>query len=305
MEKHWDIFVSHATDDKETIARPLSLLLKNYGLNVWYDEFEIKIGDSIVEKITEGLLKSRFGIIILSHSFFKRKWTKLEIHTIVNKMVNEDYKIFPIWHKITREEIQQYSPILADYLGITTEKGTDLIAKEIIERVKSNLTLPNKWTNINTIEKREKTENEQNKILRRLETIETAFQKLKTSEYFKDGIILNLNILYITISNYYQSLDKHKNDVKEDRYLLAAYTIKWLVKLRPIQILNNINIDTKALLANEIFAMLIGLNILDIKIESIPDEYIKKMIYDLRNNEVDTDSLAREFYLLEKLFGNK
>jgi histidyl-tRNA synthetase len=45
----WDVFVSHASEDKDAIARPLAKELRSRGLRVWYDEFELKIGDSLSE----------------------------------------------------------------------------------------------------------------------------------------------------------------------------------------------------------------------------------------------------------------
>src|SRR5690606_41724243 len=61
-----DVFISHASEDKDEIVRPLAIALRNAGLSVWYDEFELKIGDSLRQKIDKGLSKSRFGIVVLS-----------------------------------------------------------------------------------------------------------------------------------------------------------------------------------------------------------------------------------------------
>lgn len=68
----WDLFISHASEDKETVVKQLADTLKKYGLKVWYDEFELKIGDSLSRSIDRGLAGSTFGIIILSKAFLKR-----------------------------------------------------------------------------------------------------------------------------------------------------------------------------------------------------------------------------------------
>ena len=66
----YDVFISHATEDKDDIVRPLAEALINQNLRVWYDEFELRLGDSLRRKIDVGLTQSRFGIVVLSHAFF-------------------------------------------------------------------------------------------------------------------------------------------------------------------------------------------------------------------------------------------
>lgn len=70
--KEYDVFISHASEDKDSVVRPLALALKEKGVNVWYDEFELKIGDSLRRKIDQGLSKSKFGIVVISRSFIKK-----------------------------------------------------------------------------------------------------------------------------------------------------------------------------------------------------------------------------------------
>ncbi len=55
----WDLFISHASEDKEEVARPLAQLLKDEGLSVWLDEQELVLGDSLRRKLDEGLSKSK------------------------------------------------------------------------------------------------------------------------------------------------------------------------------------------------------------------------------------------------------
>lgn len=70
--QEYDAFISHASEDKPTIARDLAQQLVSYKLKVWYDEFTLGIGDSLTEKINHGLNNSRFGIVILSKNFFSK-----------------------------------------------------------------------------------------------------------------------------------------------------------------------------------------------------------------------------------------
>lgn len=62
----FDVFISHASEDKAEIARPLAESLARAGLRVWLDEFELQLGDSLREKIDQGLSLSRFGVVVLS-----------------------------------------------------------------------------------------------------------------------------------------------------------------------------------------------------------------------------------------------
>ena len=83
-----DVFVAHASEDKEAIARPLAHALAERGLAVWYDEFELRIGDSLRRKIDAGIARSRFGIVILSHDFFAKGWSQYELDGLVTMQVS-------------------------------------------------------------------------------------------------------------------------------------------------------------------------------------------------------------------------
>ena len=83
--KVWDVFISHASEDKEGVARPLARLLEKSGLKVWLDESELCLGDSLREKIDEGLARSKYGIVILSRHFFSKKWPKAELDGLFSR----------------------------------------------------------------------------------------------------------------------------------------------------------------------------------------------------------------------------
>ena len=82
---YWDVFISHSSEDKEFVALPLTKILKESGLNVWLDKHELFIGDSLRRKIEEGLLNSRFGVVILSENFFKKEWPQKELDALISK----------------------------------------------------------------------------------------------------------------------------------------------------------------------------------------------------------------------------
>jgi hypothetical protein len=134
-DKRYDVFISHAAEDKDEIVRPLAQSLREMGLVVWYDEFELKIGDSLRRKIDAGLVASRFGVVVLSPAFFEKGWPNYELDGLVTREVTGGQPIIlPVWHKVSRADVVQYSPSLADKLArSTTETPVDQIAAEIAE----------------------------------------------------------------------------------------------------------------------------------------------------------------------------
>ena len=134
VHREFDVFISHASEDKDDVVRPLANALKTGGLNVWFDEFELRIGDSLRRKIDKGLANSRFGVVVLSRSFFSKGWTNYELDGIVTRVVTGEQIILPIWHNISKAEVIEYSPSLADKLARNTATHTVAeIAEEIIE----------------------------------------------------------------------------------------------------------------------------------------------------------------------------
>ena len=133
----YDVFISHATEDKDDIVRPLAEALINQNLRVWYDEFELRLGDSLRRKIDAGLAQSRFGIVVLSHAFFEKNWTQYELDGLVTREMTGEQVILPLWHRITKTEVISYSPSLADKIARNTSDYTiEEIAQEITDVIR-------------------------------------------------------------------------------------------------------------------------------------------------------------------------
>lgn len=129
-----DVFISHASEDKPDVARPLVKKLKELGISVWFDEYELTLGDNLRQKIEKGLQCSRYGVTILSHHFFSKRWPQVELDGLF-ALETGGKKILPVWHNLNEEEIKRYSPILAGRLGISTDKGFDVVAEAISKAV--------------------------------------------------------------------------------------------------------------------------------------------------------------------------
>jgi hypothetical protein len=138
-EKQYDVFISHASEDKNDFVRPFATLLREKGLKVWYDEFELKIGDKLRRKIDEGLSKTRYGVVVLSNFFFAKEWPQKELDGLFAIEDNGQDVILPIWHKISKNEILRYSPTIAGILALNTSSfSIEEIAEKIVEKVKPN-----------------------------------------------------------------------------------------------------------------------------------------------------------------------
>lgn len=128
----YDVFISHASEDKESVVRALANALEAEGLRVWYDEFTLRIGDSLRQKIDRGLAASRVGLVVLSPSFISKGWPNYELDGIVARSVSGEQTLLPIWHDITKQQVIDYSPSLADKVARSTGTHTvEDIAAEI------------------------------------------------------------------------------------------------------------------------------------------------------------------------------
>lgn len=127
----YDIFISYASEDKDEFVRFLAKSLQQEGFNIWYDEFSLKLGDSLSEKIDQGLANSSKGIVILSKYFFAKNWTKRELRGLTARETNGENLILPIWHNITKEEIIEFSPPLADLVAENSKNNLSQIILSI------------------------------------------------------------------------------------------------------------------------------------------------------------------------------
>lgn len=131
----WDLFISHASEDKDDVARPLANLFLKEGLKVWYDEYTLTVGDSLRRSIDRGLADSRFGVVILSPHFFEKEWTQKELDGLVAREDGSEKRILPVWHNVGRKDVVSFSPPLADKFGVSTAKGLDHVVREILRVV--------------------------------------------------------------------------------------------------------------------------------------------------------------------------
>lgn len=130
----YDVFVSHAWEDKESFADEFVDELRKLGISVWYDTSQIRWGDSMRPRIDDGLNKSRFGVVILSPNYIAegKYWTKAELDGLFQLESIRGKTLLPIWHDLTKKQVMEFSPIIANKKAMTTASMT---AQEIAEEL--------------------------------------------------------------------------------------------------------------------------------------------------------------------------
>ena len=93
----YDLFICHASEDKDSFVRPLAEPLRQRHVEVWYDEFSLQLGDSIRRSLDKGLSQSRFGAVVLSNLFFQKHWPQYELDGLAERETKgNDKVILPI-----------------------------------------------------------------------------------------------------------------------------------------------------------------------------------------------------------------
>jgi hypothetical protein len=140
-QTEWDVFISHASEDKEKFVKPLAIILARAGVKVWYDELTLKAGDSLMRSIDKGLANSKSGIVVISRAFIEKKWPEYELRGLITlEMSGKNSKVIPVWYGVSHDEVMAFSPTLADKLALdTTRQSIETIALRIIEIIRPDI----------------------------------------------------------------------------------------------------------------------------------------------------------------------
>jgi hypothetical protein len=126
----YDLFISHATEDKETFVERLALALRSDCYRVWYDKFELKPGRSLRRSIDKGLAESAVGVVVLSPNFFRKEWALRELDALSAQEIGGKLLI-PIWLNLSRDDVARVSPLLVDRIAINAADGFDHVLSEL------------------------------------------------------------------------------------------------------------------------------------------------------------------------------
>ena len=123
MDKKYDIFISHASEDKGAIVRPLATILERLSVRVWYDEFSLQLGDSLTASIDRGLQESRYGLVVLSKAFLSKQWPEYEYRSLMTREIDGERVILPLWYDVTKEDVKSFSLYLADIMALPISRA--------------------------------------------------------------------------------------------------------------------------------------------------------------------------------------
>ena len=129
----YDVFICHASEDKEGFVRSLVVQLQEQHVAVWYDDFALQLGDSIRRAIDLGLAQSRFGVVVLSPAFFSKQWPQYELDGLAQReMRGNDRVILPVWHDVDHDDVFAYSAPLAGKKAARSSDGLERVAAQIL-----------------------------------------------------------------------------------------------------------------------------------------------------------------------------
>ena len=131
MENTQDLFISHASADKQDYILPLANALTTHGVSFWLDNLEIEWGDNFVLKINQGLRSSRYALLCLSKNFLLRPWPENEMSSVL-AIQNGDGKkrALPLILN-SKEEILRAYPLLSALACREYDSGVDSLAREL------------------------------------------------------------------------------------------------------------------------------------------------------------------------------
>jgi hypothetical protein len=124
------LFISHASEDKDDFVRPLVEAL-SVDHDVWYDEYQLVVGMSLLQAINKGLTSCDFGIVVLSPNFFAKRWPQSELDGLFVLETISKKIILPVWHNVDEKEVAEFLPVLAGRLAVKSSSGLDRVVAEI------------------------------------------------------------------------------------------------------------------------------------------------------------------------------
>lgn len=135
-------FISHDFKDKDSLVRKLANELRSLNCPVWYDEYTLQLGDNLKEKIYEGIINTKYSIVVLSQNYISNKtWANYEFNEIFKK---ENNIIIPIWYGVSRDEVEKFAPDLSLIFAASIpiletsilDEEIESLAKELVQRIK-------------------------------------------------------------------------------------------------------------------------------------------------------------------------
>lgn len=125
-----DVFLCHAWDDRQGVAKELHDLLVANGVSVWFSEKDVALGVPLMRSIDKSLANSRIGLVLVTPALLRRLPQEGIADKELSALLARD-QLVPIVHNTTYEALREVSPLLASRTGLSTaeEPIADLAAK--------------------------------------------------------------------------------------------------------------------------------------------------------------------------------
>lgn len=128
-----DVFLCHAWDDRQGAAKELCDLLVSHGATVWFSEYDVGLGKSLLTEIDKGLRDSRGGIVLVTPAMLDtlRAATGIASKELAALLATD--RVIPIAHGTDFDAVRDVSPLLGARSGLTTGAALSLdhVAKKI------------------------------------------------------------------------------------------------------------------------------------------------------------------------------
>jgi len=131
-----DVFISYASEDRADVAEPLAAALADWGLSVWFDQAELRVGDSLRRRIDDGLRRCRFGVVVLSPAFFEKHWPNVELDGLAQREADGTKVLLPVWYKVSEKDVRSFSPPLAGRVAARWQEGLATVTCDIVRVVR-------------------------------------------------------------------------------------------------------------------------------------------------------------------------
>ena len=131
------IFISYASEDQAGFVKPLAEALQSH-YEVWYSEYQLIVGISLLEQIDKGLRSCDYGVVVLSPSFFQKKWPRAELDGLFALETAVRKIILPIWKDISEEEVKSFSPILAGRFAANASDGVQKVVGDLRRSIEAS-----------------------------------------------------------------------------------------------------------------------------------------------------------------------
>lgn len=127
-----DLFLCHAWADRENAAKDLCNLLISHGATVWFSEYDVSLGKSLLQEIDRGLANSRIGIVLVTPALLEGlKSTSGIAGKELSALLATD-RVIPVAHNTTFDALRDISPLLAARSGLTTgDTSMSDVAKKV------------------------------------------------------------------------------------------------------------------------------------------------------------------------------